>query len=76
MCGVFSHRQGSPRLGVSHSMPNTTGRLVPLVDKAPLPLRIQRLVTSNFLQVENPTHPTAHALEKIFQHKLHFFQLL
>ena len=23
------------------------------------------------LQVENPTHPTAHALEKIYQHKLH-----
>ena len=34
-------------------------RLVPLVDKAPLPLRIS-------LQVENLTHPTAHAPEKIF----------
>ena len=32
-------------------------RLVPHVDKAPLPLRILRLVTSNFLPVENPTHP-------------------
>ena len=39
-------------------------RLVPHVDKAPLPLRIWRLVTSNFLQVENPTHPTAHAPER------------
>ena len=39
-------------------------RLVPHVDKAPLPLRIRRLVTSNFLQVENPTHPTAHAPER------------
>ena len=39
-------------------------RLVPHVDKAPLPLRILRLVTSNFLPVENPTHPTAHALER------------
>ena len=48
-------------------------RLVPLVDKAPLPLRILRLVTSKFLQVENPTHPTAHALEKIIQHKLQYF---
>ena len=49
------------------------GRLVPHVDKAPLPLRILRLVTSNCLQVENPTHPTAHALEMIFQHKLQYF---
>ena len=40
------------------------GRLVPHVDKAPLPLRILRLVTSNFLPVENPTHPTAHAPER------------
>ena len=39
-------------------------RLVPHVDKAPLPLRILRLVTSNFLPVENPTHPTAHAPER------------
>ena len=39
-------------------------RLVPHVDKAPLPLRIWRLVTSNFLQVENPTHPTALAPER------------
>ena len=39
-------------------------RLVPHVDKAPLPLRILRLVTSNCLQVENPTHPTAHAPER------------
>ena len=39
-------------------------RLVPHVDKPPLPLRILRLVTSNFLQVENPTHPTAHASER------------
>ena len=35
------------------------GRLVPHVDKAPI-----RLVTSNFLPVENPTHPTAHAPER------------
>ena len=39
-------------------------RLVPHVDKAPLPLRILRLVTSIFLPVENPTHPTAHAPER------------
>ena len=39
-------------------------RLVSHVDKAPLPLRILRLVTSNFLPVENPTHPTAHAPER------------
>ena len=39
-------------------------RLVPHVDKAPLPLRILCLVTSNFLPVENPTHPTAHAPER------------
>ena len=47
-------------------MTNVTnlGRLVPHVDKAPLPLRILRLVTSNFLPVENPTHPTAHAPER------------
>ena len=38
--------------------------MVPHVDKAPLPLRILRLVTSNFLPVENPTHPTAHAPER------------
>ena len=31
------------------------------------------LVTPISLQVENPTHPTAHALEKIFQHKLQYF---
>ena len=42
----------------------TRCRLVPHVDKAPLPLRILRLVTSNFLPVENPTHPTAHAPER------------
>ena len=48
-------------------------RSVPLVDKAPLPLRISRLVTSISLQVENPTHPTAHAPEKIFQYKLQYF---
>ena len=42
----------------------TWHRLVPHVDKAPLPLRILRLVTSNFLPVENPTHPTAHAPER------------
>ena len=41
-------------------------RLVPLVHKALLPLRILRLVTSIYLQVENPTHATAHALEKVF----------
>ena len=43
---------------------NFVARLVPHVDKAPLPLRILRLVTSNFLPVENPTHPTAHAPER------------
>ena len=43
---------------------NCSSRLVPHVDKAPLPLRILRLVTSNFLPVENPTHPTAHAPER------------
>ena len=43
---------------------NQSTRLVPHVDKAPLPLRILRLVTSNFLPVENPTHPTAHAPER------------
>ena len=43
---------------------NLAHRLVPHVDKAPLPLRILRLVTSNFLPVENPTHPTAHAPER------------
>ena len=48
---------------VSHSKPQNN-RLVPHVDKAPLPLRILRLVTSNFLPVENPTHPTAHAPER------------
>ena len=47
-------------------------RLVPLVHKALLPLRILRLVTSIELQVENPTHATAHAPEKIFQHKLQY----
>ena len=41
-----------------------SARLVPHVDKAPLPLRILRLVTSNCLPVENPTHPTAHAPER------------
>ena len=50
-------------------------RLVPLVDKALLPLRIQRLVTSIYLQVENPTHATAHAPENIFQHKLQIFSV-
>ena len=44
--------------------PYFNSRLVPHVDKAPLPLRILRLVTSNFLPVENPTHPTAHAPER------------
>ena len=43
---------------------HNTYSLVPHVDKAPLPLRILRLVTSNFLPVENPTHPTAHAPER------------
>ena len=47
--------------------------MVPLVHKALLPLRILRLVTPIHLQVENPTHATAHALEKIFQHKLQYF---
>ena len=50
-------------------------RLVPLVDKALLPLRILRLVTSIYLQVENPTQATAHAPEKIFQHKLQIFSV-
>ena len=50
----------------THNFCNGTqkNRLVPHVDKAPLPLRILRLVTSNFLPVENPTHPTAHAPER------------
>ena len=43
---------------------NIGSRLVPHVDKAPLPLHILRLVTSNVLPVENPTHPTAHAPER------------
>ena len=54
---------------------NPNNRLVPLVDKALLPLRILRLVTSIYLQVENPTHATAHAPEKIFQHKLQIFSV-
>ena len=48
----------------SRSIFRLIARLVPHVDKAPLPLRILRLVTSNFLPVENPTHPTAHAPER------------
>ena len=50
-------------------------RLVPLVDKAPLLLRIFRLVTPIYLQVENPTHATAHAPEKIFQLKHQIFSV-
>ena len=33
-------------------------------------------VSTNIFQVGNPTHATAHAPEKIFQHKLQIFQLL
>ena len=51
-------------------------RLVPHVDKAPLPLRILRLVTSNFLPVENPTHPTAHAPERASVYILGQFRTL
>ena len=50
-----------------NELANLTGPVVIVpfpVDKAPLPLRILRLVTSNFLPVENPTHPTAHAPER------------
>ena len=47
-----------PHLDLSHF------RLVPLVHKALLLLRILRLVTPIELQVENPTHATAHAPEK------------
>ena len=50
-------------------------RLVPLVDKASA-THITTGTTIS-LQVENPTHATTHAPEKIFQHKLqYFFQLL
>ena len=48
-------------------------RLVPLVDKAPLPT--DGLVTSISLQVENPTPPTAHAPEKFFQLKFQYFSV-
>ena len=53
----------------------TGNRLVPLVDKTPLPLRIIRLVTPIYLQVENPTHATAHAPEKIFNTSFRFFSV-
>ena len=58
-----SSNYGNKRLGTI-AMGSVDNRLVPHVDKAPLPLRILRLVTSNFLPVENPTHPTAHAPER------------
>ena len=60
------HRAKGDRLVRASGLPvrQCTARLVPNVDKAPLPLRILRLVTSNFLPVENPTHPTAHAPER------------
>ena len=57
-------RSGSGALSTWGTNLEAYGRLVPHVDKAPLPLRILRLVTSNFLPVENPTHPTAHAPER------------
>ena len=47
---------GGSNINVKKGVPfGTFARLVPHVDKAPLPLRILRLVTSNFLPVENPT---------------------
>ena len=64
MEGVKRTAKSSLPLVDSIDLNNAIARLVPHVDKAPLPLRILRLVTSNFLQVENPTHPTAHASER------------
>ena len=64
MCKAWQQYNERPRALALLNSPQVSSRLVPHVDKAPLPLRILRLVTSNFLPVENPTHPTAHAPER------------